>query len=255
MVGDSWPNEDFGLPDILRRSGVTVINISRFGGSNTDSLNQLYTQGLRVLAKDGFDCNRTKIYCFWTEWHRDFRPCDFVLGDLIDKSARDRYLEPVDLDTSLIDRYQHRMLMQFSNFAKTFGYEIEIIGGASDLYRFKQSDYSNLNLLCQSATNYVLEGDTFIDAPILSTCSMNFSSALDQLLHDRLKTYATIKDETQRQNKQDRARRFVLDVVTMAQQRRDTWRENPRWFPDQAHLNQQGYEILYDGLMRHAVLD
>ena len=100
IAGDSWGTGELeqatvkhgGLAEFLRNQGHQVENVSMYGGSNFQSLQNLDVCLRKLLLQNRIK-EVTHIYVFQSEWHRDLRrtPPEFLGGFMPQSTPDDNY--------------------------------------------------------------------------------------------------------------------------------------------------------------------
>jgi len=242
IVGDSWgcgewpqrytgPNDVLhtGLSRYIKESGRDVINLSRAGSSNKDTLetvHRFFDSGIsRYLVSPV-----KNILVFQTEWYRDFSPATYH----------------IDFDTSLIDpiddKIYQRFMSQFyyglRDIAKKHGVTINLIGGASDtvwLDRFSD-EYPGVSIACQSFTNLCIN-----DCHRVEKENFSISSKAADFLKSHTQDHSVIA--------------LIECLIDNTLRRQELWDANPDYFfPDGKHANRNAHKKLFDFLIDTQVI-
>jgi hypothetical protein len=228
ICGDSWGCGEWnidctktlhsGLEQYLKDAGHNVVNISRGGCSNLDSVARIKLWIERFGQVDS-------IFVFQTEYSRDFKHHST-------ESWNASSIE--DLSSQWVENFYFRL----SSLAQKHQCTINIIGGASDTVWFDNmdNDYPGCNIVCQSLTNLLINNDSRIADPVFSW----YDSKTEPLLA-RVKTQLNTGK--------------LLSVINLGFERESALKENPQWFyPDGKHPNRQGHQKLYNFLKEISIV-
>jgi hypothetical protein len=230
IAGDSWGCGEWNVTcdQILHRGietyftelGHNVVNVSKGGCSNLDTVNRIKLW----IDKFGAD-NVELIYVFQTEYSRDFKhslPEDWNINSFSDLS----------------DIWLARFYTRLSEISQTHSCQIKIIGGCCDTLWFDNmnQDYPGCEIVCQSMTNLLINDDPSIQVPVLSWYDKHTEPLLQK---------AREKDIDLEQ---------ILEYMNSGFERESTLRENPKWFfPDGKHANRSGHLKLFEFLISDSI--
>jgi hypothetical protein len=238
IAGDSWGCGVWGVeapppgikdPIFSRlfvEAGVETVNVSKPGGSNTESCARL-----RDLIITNPHLKIDQALVFQTDYIRD-------ILDQIDQARR-----VPNIAAPVLDNYQQilsvtlsKYYCQLNNISTTYGVQIQLVGGCSDtiwLDNFTEK-YPGVNIACQSITNLLVTGSARTESPTFSTYNNAYLSIVQQL----------------RQNSTQLELEQLVKSIDLGQLRNQTWKSNPDWFfPDGIHPNEQGCTALVNYLM------
>jgi hypothetical protein len=237
IAGDSWGcgewcrNETdyndykishLGLTQYLLDLGYLVINLSKPGGSNSDSVDRV--DNFLTMSTH---LNILHVFIFQTEWMRDFRfeRLERNKGILVEYVAAGY--------SSLKMQLMRKFYYELSRISQETKTPIHLIGGCGDtiwLDKFSQ-EYPGLSVCCQSLTNLLLTGNHRIEYPVHSL----YRSENDI---EYLKKKLDSKDLE-----------LLLDDIDKGSQRIIAWDQQKSFFyPDGVHPNRLGHKILFDFL-------
>lgn len=210
-----------GLQHYLCENGQKVINLSRPGGSNSDSWHSCVT----FLTNNPQLKNTIRyILVFHTEWQRDL--CQtWHIHEASDYSFED-----------LQARWTGRMYVKLSELSVMTDIPIYLIGGAGDTIWAQNfgDHYPGVDIVCQSMTNLLINDNHRIDEPIMISV---FARILEQM--------ALIKSK----NFDAADKIFMMKEIEKSNQRLQTWQKNPAWFqPDDLHANRYAHKKLFEFL-------
>jgi len=233
ITGDSWSVGEWSADcKTVQHGGLAqyladeqfVINVGTSGSSNRESLlrarNLLFNNPHLAAYKN------KQIIIFQTEWTRDF--------PYMDPEDQDYYDQPVVLMNRIISRFYYDL----SALAQEFNLDIKIIGGAGDAVVIDDftTIYPGVEVICQSMTNLIVNGNPLINDPVFSMFSMTNQS--EEFL-------TLFKKHTSDPNQME----LLLAEVEKGQNKEDVLRQHRQYFyPDGTHPNRQGHRILYDYL-------
>jgi hypothetical protein len=226
IAGDSWAMGEFnfdtvyhtGLEQYLRDDGLNVVNCGEAGCSNCKSILNLY----EVLIRSDIKKERTKIFFFWTDWHRDLcRQYDHSLyGDLVEPLEH-RFHYPRDYNAQLPHQLFYRVLKRLEMIAQKSLCSIGLIGGSSDVIDVGDA-HPGVYTACQSFTNLCINDIDYTDDPVYSFFTY------PEFGRDKFRS------------------KFFLEDLDRANSRRKQWQDNPNWFcSDGIHANRNAYRKLY----------
>ena len=239
IAGDSWGCGEWelvdkncvlshpGLEQYLKDEGLDVINLSKGGSSNFDTVTRLSSWFDRFS-----DDPISGIFVFQTEYTRDYKHYRMQADHGADAWNIKKF-------SDLSDKWIGRFYVRLSEIAQNYQCKIYLIGGISDTLWVNNMDsvYPGCHILCQSLTNLLLYNEHRIASPVLSWYSKN-----DENLLNRVKPL--IKDTKQ-----------MLKAITMGFERESLLRENPDLFyPDGIHPNRQGHKMLFDFIKNQNLL-
>jgi hypothetical protein len=235
IAGDSWgcgewaeERHHFGLghygishvgltKHLLEESGCHVINLSKPGGSNQNTSDSVSTF-LQINQHLQISC----IIVFQTEWTRDI----VIHNPLVPhEDLQHGYL---GLKNKLISGFYYCL----SEISVKRNIPIHIVGGCSDTVWFDQFEkkHPGVQIVCQSLTNLVLENNHNISDPVHALFTKPTESRVEYI-----KKYLNHADLE-----------FLLEDIDKGHQRYDQWHKEKEYFwPDGAHANRLGHEILY----------
>ena len=240
IVGDSWgkgawKNTDAslllihgGLGQFLLESGSRVVNLSRGGGRNYESVSRLDSF---LYEPNGFRSQVEKIIVFQTEWQRDWE-------DNVYEYQKFNYNYEIIKQRALA-----RFYYKLSAISQDVNLPIHVIGGASDtiwLDKFEQ-EYPGVKIVCQSFTNLLINNIHRIDNPVFS-CWMPKT----RLLVESAKNYLTSGDLSKLLDDMDAAENRKKQLITLSQQ--------GLVGDDRNHPTQEAHKILYDFLKNINIL-
>lgn len=246
IAGDSWGTGECGgkvrhrgLEQYLVDANYPVLNTSKSGSSNLDTLNRL-SWSIDIIQSLGISVASTKILVFQTEWSRDFRMFyDAALWPWVNPQSIfyakfDKYDD--QLPAKIISQWYHRL----SDLSQHCGANIHLIGGCSDTLWVDdfEKHYPGVQVACQSLTNLLLTGDHRIQDPILQ------ENWTEEFLANCMDTCTDTFSKNQ-----------LLDHVELSNQRIKIWGQNPQWFwPDGRHANRAGHKILFEHLKTNGII-
>jgi hypothetical protein len=235
LVGDSWPAGELAEcldPVVLHRGvqqyfvndGVSVLNLCSPGGSNLLSINKLDEYLLT---------NNTNDICiiFWvTEFFRNI----WWYTDHNNASYDRPLQQELNLGyEKLKEHWIYRPYYKLQELAQKYNVTINLLGGCSDtiLYDDFNQDFPNLNILCQSLANYIVNDDPCPTDPVFCLFLNNW---VDPFLRAIKKTSNTKDLE------------LLVTDIDKGRQRLNLLKENPQWFyPDGIHPNRFAHEKIY----------
>jgi hypothetical protein len=242
LAGDSWGRGEWdptcsvilhsGLEKYLKESGHIVLNICIGGISNQDIVNRIsnYLQRSSRLLPE-------LILVFQTEYTRDFKH-NKMQTDFFDSQDWTNLTNIQDLQNCWVERFY----LQLCKIATMFSIPIKIIGGCSDTKFFDnmENDYPGCDIVCQSFTNLILNGQHTILNPVFSWYTQSAKNLIQKLY--KVLPPASIDD--------------LLNEMDRGFERECSLAENPDFFyPDGKHPNRIGHQILFDFLMSKKILD
>lgn len=232
IAGDSWGCGEWGnslphcgishvgLTKYLLDSGYCVVNLSGPGGSNKYASDRI-SDFLQVNQQ----LQISYVIVFQTEWLRDV---------LIE--------DPVNLKEDLIHGYiglKNRLISRFyyklSRASVKNNIPIHIVGGCGDTIWLDQFEkkYPGLQIICQSLTNLLVNGDHRNPDPVHCIFSKRDEEKINYI-KKHLKT-ADLE--------------LLLDDIDKGSKRVDLWANNKEYFwPDGCHANRQAHQILFEFL-------
>jgi len=246
IAGDSWGQGELDYPDntnknwspigdnILHRGtaeyltgkGFETLNLSYPGGSNLQAIDRI---------KNFLNCNPTitkNILCivfFYTEW---FREMWYYKQDKVTKDISNGYCY-------IKDKWSCEPTERLTAISKYYNISINLIGGCSDIpYEY----HDGLNVLCQSAVNYIITGNSNIKKPVLCAYNPGWSDPFLEIL----KPHNSIKDLEE----------LTVDLE-LGKNRLDIIFEPDNSYnyfkPDGVHANRKGHKIITDLLLKEIV--
>jgi hypothetical protein len=232
IAGDSWgcgewsnSNNNYGishygLAQYLLDAGYQVINLSQPGGANKNSSD-------RVASFLGHNrhLNIAGVIVFQTEWVRDI----FVESPVIvSEDVKHGYH---DLKNRIMSRFYNYL----SQASVQYEVPIYLVGGCSDtiwLDRFAE-EYPGLQIACQSLTNLLINNDHRTSSTVQAIFTKGEEPEVEYI-----KQYLNSRDL-----------QLLLDDIELGHQRLTAWQQNEEYFwPDGAHANQLGHQVLYQWL-------
>jgi len=238
IAGDSWGAGEWTMPEspgpmirlhpglqyYLEEQGQRVINISKRGGSNLDSLKQC--DQFLTHNSDWAKTVRSVVF-FQTEWVRDIMDLWHIA------EAKKCSISECKL------QWVSRFYINLSKISRKFDIPVYVIGGASDTDWFDtfNRDHPGVEIPCQSMTNLLVNDDPKVETPIMLCSGLAEQDFLDLIinLHGQQLTLAD--------------KQFVLDEIEKSEARCKTWNQNPQWFyPDGSHANRKGHKKLFEYL-------
>lgn len=230
-VGE-WPDHSIagdpinhgGITQYLHDDGKLVVNVGLSGSSNRESY--LRTRAFFFANRHLLTAEKTQVLIFQTEWTRDF--------PYMDAEDQDYYDQPVVLMTRIISRFYYDL----SALAQEFNLDIKIIGGAGDAVVIDDFStmYPGVEVVCQSMTNLIVNGNPLINDPVFSMFSMT----------NQTEEFLTLfKKHTSDPSQME----LLFAEIEKGQNKENVLRQNRQYFyPDGTHPNRQGHRILYDYL-------
>ena len=235
IAGDSWGRGEWnnlecvhsGIEQYFKDDSIDVRKISVGGSSNLDTCHRINA------FFDRFDKNEiSSIIVFQTEYTRDYKyykaAAEIGIDDLKD-------LTITTIQSIWVERFYHSL----SSISQLLDIPIWIVGGASDTVRFDnmENDYPGCNILCQSFTNLLVNGNDLIDHPVYSW----YTSIAVEFIEFAKKHTVDLNN--------------ILRVINDGLNREVLLRTTPEWFfPDGVHPNRHGHKILYDFIKRKNII-
>jgi len=229
VSGDSWSLGEWssdsrfimhgGVSQFLHDHGFNVINLGQSSSSNRETLlrvTNFFRHNQHITKSDNL------IVIFQAEWTRDF-------PYFIDEDSL-FFHDPIQLRDRLVSRFYYDL----SSLSTQFGVKIKVLGGSGDAIFIENFDqiYSGVSILCQSITNFLVNGTGNINDPIFSTYSAQSSELVGYIKKH-------IKD--------DKMMEDLMRELDKGQSRVDTFSKNPDMFyPDGGHPNRQAHKLLFD---------
>lgn len=229
IAGDSWgcgelsaEHHDMplhqGLPTYFGQDGVDVINISKPGGSNFESIEKIkfFLRYNPVLAR-----SVRHVLVFQTEWVRD---SIFYEHNELKQELKQGY-------QILKSRWIARFYYHLSDIFVEFGVPIHVLGGCSDTDYFPdfETAYPGVKILCQSITNLLLNQDHRVQVPVFWQLLLNRKFA------DLLRSHNRGQDLE-----------HLMNDLDIGLARMKLLEKNPKFFwPDGVHPNRESLAIVY----------
>lgn len=213
-----------GLAQYMSDHGHNVINVGQSSSANRESL--LRVRNLFFNNPHLREYKNKEVIVFQTEWTRDFA--------YMDPEDRDFYDQPMTLMHRLISRFYYDL----SALSKEFSLRIKVIGGAGDALGIDDFEtiYPGVEIICQSFVNLLLEGSSTTNEPVFSLFS--YTNGTDKFLK-------LFKDHVKDSNQLE----AILNEADRGQQRANKFLQHKEYFfPDGAHPNRLGHNILYNYL-------
>lgn len=240
IAGDSWSvgewshssNIHNGFGQYLHDNGHFVCNLGVGGGWNGLSVSRLDS----FLNSNTYNIDQiSHIFVFQTEWIRDVLSSQYPYSNLFVEQDFDYDYQT--LKNRVLSRFYHSL----SNIATQVNKTIFIIGGASDtswLDKFS-TEYPNLEIVCQSFTNLLVNNNHRINDPVYSLYSRDH----DRFVNKLKELYI------------DKDFRFVLDDMDLASKRIKIFNSNKEFFwPDFRHPNRKAHKILFDFINKNYIV-
>ncbi len=204
-------NRHGGLVDYLKEDGHFVVNFSRQGNSNYQTIDD-YAKNLRQNPHLNFDM----AFVFQTETTRQTNEWIESLRDGVS-------IKDVD------NIFLHNFYKELSDNYYHYNVPIYIVGGTNDTLSPEViSKYNGLTCICQSWTNLIDSGKHTIDEP---TISFVFPLPAYSMTTD----YAHLIDDKE----------YFLKIEKMGYQRYQKY-ENIKEYYHMLHPNEKSYKILYE---------
>ena len=237
MVGDSWPAGEFkinpdqthstmthrGVQEYFLEDNISVINICNPGGSNLQSVKRLSD----FLLTNNLD-NDTVVLFWITEFFREIWVYNNAIPDLnLDNELKKNYVV-------LRDHWIYRPYYMLQEIAKNYNLKFYILGGCSDTigYNDFELDFPNLQILCQSITNLIINNDPFIKNPVFC-----------QFMNGWIDPFLTLV----KQDISNVGLAALLEDIEKGQQRLDLYKTHKQWFyPDGIHPNRVAHKKIYE---------
>ena len=243
IAGDSWGVGEFsgegesrlgsdkvshsGLQHYFEEHNQTILNLSKPGGNNTES----FLRCANFIENNSQLQNQIKsIIVFQTEWVRDLMD-SWHLEECLEYSLED-----------LKSRWISRLYMRFSELSQKYNIPVYIIGGCSDTLWLDNMhiEYPGVQIVCQSLTNLLVNGDHRIEQPILVSCQYHLLEKIVLLKKNKISNSDKL---------------LLIDELTASEHRIKIWRSQRYWFyPDGIHPNREGYKKLFEHLCTREVL-
>jgi len=238
LVGDSWLAGELkdwsGDDDVLHRgvgqyftdNNYNVINLCNPGGSNLQSVKRLSD----FLLSNNVD--KDTCILFWTtEFFREIWHYTNHNNKSFDVSLKDEFaMGYIELKNQWVYRPYYRL----QELAAKYSINIGIIGGCSDavMYDDFNLDFPNLNVLCQSVTNLIINNSHQIQDPVFCEYIADW---VDPFLNE-IKANSSDLDLSE-----------LLTDIKKGQHRLLQFKENKKWFyPDGHHPNRTAHKKLFD---------
>lgn len=238
IAGDSWGagiplvNLDSsldliygGITDFISKENFRVINLSKPGGSNLQACDNIENF---LKYNPPKEVAQIKTIIFWkTEFFREiwyYKPKD------LEKELTHSY-------STLRDHWIYRPYYRLAEISKKYNKPIYIIGGCSDTvwYDDFEQDFPGVKIACQSATNYILNGNHRIDQPVFCEYLNGWVDPFLELVKPK-----TFGKELE----------IMLDDMELGFNRIQLFNEyKDVFFPDKTHPNIEGQKILFDLLL------
>ena len=212
--------------------GYQVINLSKPGGSNLESVDRV---------KDYLRCNRhltadIKFILFWqSEWFREiwyYRQNSLSLANL-DQELKHGY-------AIVKDHWIYRPYYILSELSQQWQIPIYVIGGASDTiwYDDFEKDFPGVKITCQSATNLIFSNDHRIDEPVF--CQFIPGWIDEGGFLDKIKKNISSEDLE-----------ILISDISLGEKRMDQFCSAPHLFPDNLHPSGVAQNIIFDFLIKN----
>lgn len=233
ITGDSWAKgEGFydgkefainhrGLEQYLLESGQDVVNLARSGSSNSASLQRIYAW-INRHADRVID----HIIFFNTDYARDW--------DLRHPGDQDRITHADSLAGILIAR----LYSALSTLSSQMNCSVYLIGACGDCLWLDdmQQQYPGVEVVCQSMTNLLINGEARIEQPVLSWYTKGSQDMIENI----------------RKRVDDAELDRLMQMLDLGMERESLLLDHPRLFwPDGVHPNRQGHLVLYEYLLAH----
>ena len=240
IFGDSWGAGEWagntithsGLARYLLDDGITIINLSKPGGSNSSTLDKLST--FLETNTDLLD-KISQIFIFQTVWFRDHLSLSPYIKDITDEITQN----PKLINLSYIDKITARFYYTLCDLSQRYNKDFYLIGGLSDVsyYPNFERDYPGIKVVCPSLVNLV----TGINDPRPVTFyTSDYYNLVDEiksnLTNEELDTFLNWLDDSNN--------RFKLCA------------NMPEYFNTQTglHGTRNCYRILYDHILEKKLL-
>ena len=209
-----------GLSQYLLDSGYQVINLSQPGGANKHSADRV---------SSFLNCNQhldiSSVIVFQTEWVRDiFVESPTIVNDDVTHGYH-------DLKNRIISRFYNYL----SQASVQYNVPIYLIGGCSDTVWLDQfsKEYPGLQIVCQSLTNLLVNGDHRNPDPVHCIFSKRDEEEIKYI-----KKHIGTQDLE-----------LLLNDIDKGTQRVNSWANHRDYFyPDGFHANRQGHHVLFEFL-------
>jgi hypothetical protein len=205
-----------GLEWNFAQDGIKCVNLGIPGGSNLAVARRIEGWFERFSEK-----KVEEVIVFQTEWTRD--------AAMVYDEDYQGLISIAELQGIIISRFYGRL----SDIAQNYNTRVNLIGGISDTIWLDkiENHYPGLRIICQSATNYLLNNQERIEDPIHSW----YCSRTENLVK-KLKS-ALPDSEIYK----------LINLIEKGFDRETLVYNNPEYFwPDGAHLNRKAYAKIYD---------
>lgn len=169
IAGDSWPagvwGEDSDIPiepgisSHLINHGYQIRNLAKPGGSNLESVDRIKN----YLACNPTEISDIKFILFWkTEFFREiWYYKKSSIWPTLEKELAHGYAQ-------LKEHWVYRPYHRLTEVSQQWQVPIYVIGGASDTvwYDDFEKDFPGVKIVCQSATNMLINDCHRIDQPV-----------------------------------------------------------------------------------------
>ena len=243
IAGDSWGVGEFsedgesrigsdkvshsGLQHYFEEHNQTILNLSKPGGSNVES----FLRCANFIENNPRLQNRIKsIIVFQTEWVRDVMD-GWHIHECLESSLE-------DLKSQWVSRFYSR----FSALSQKYNIPVYIIGGCSDTLWLDNMhiEYPGVQIVCQSLTNLLVDGNHRIEQPTLVSCQYHLLEKIILLKNNKIS---------------DSDKLLLINESTASKNRIKIWRSQKYWFyPDGIHPNREGYKKLFEHLCTQETL-
>lgn len=241
ISGDSWSAgvwhkdndipEDKGISFYLRNHEHKVLNLTKPGGSNLESIDRI---------RDYFRCNQSEIsnvkfILFWkTEFFREiwyYRTKSIITSEL-HKELSYGYRQ-------MRDQWVYRPYYRLAELSQQWNVPIYVIGGCSDTvwYDDFEIDFPGVKIICQSMTNLLLNNNHRIDQPVFCGFLPTWINEGDFL-------------NIVRKNISNDDYQELLQDMEIGMKRHEEYKNHPELFyPDGVHPNKKSHEILFNFIL------
>jgi hypothetical protein len=239
IAGDSWGAGEFqevgdgishpGFLEYFDDIGVNALNISKPGGSNFDTYESLKN----FLMINYHYRKKIKGIIVWkTEWWRDYRAYNINLFNslaVLHEELKYGY-------SSLKSRWVERFYIRLNELYNFYHIPFYVIGGCSDALWFdNKNEYPGVNVICQSATNLLLNSDHRINNPIL--CEFVANNEFVEIIKKYSKNPGDISE--------------LLVDIDLGNNRIKQFKDAPELFyPDGIHPNRTALKTLFDFIVQ-----
>jgi hypothetical protein len=237
VSGDSWGAGIFdkqhshgfyhgGITKCLIDHGMQVRNLCQPGGSNLSVCERIKN----YLICNAHEVDNIKGIVFWQiEFFKDY----YYYPQTHLKSELEKGY------STLKDQWIYRLYHQLNEYATQWNIPIYVVGGSSDTvwYDNFEQDFPGVKIVCQSVTNYLINGSHTISTPvhgefITGMCEQFLTATKNKIKSNDLEC--------------------LLKDIDLGHERLRQLTAHPElFFPDGIHPNQHAHNLVFKLLQKH----